>query len=253
VARSIKLTVAYNGTAYAGWQVQPGQPTIQAAIETALLKITGEAIRVTASGRTDAGVHALGQVVSFETDSVLSAAVIRRAVDAETPFDITILNAEDAPPRFHAIRDAIRKRYRYVIQDDRLCDVFARGLAWHIPYKLDVTAMAGAAAGLTGTHDFIGYAASGFQARTTVRTISELSVRRAQGPLLPCIHIEIEADGFLYNMVRNITGTLVDVGRGAKAQSWPAEVLRLKDRNQAGMTAPPDGLFLVNVDYNTTQ
>ncbi len=247
--RSIKLTVAYDGTAYAGWQVQPGQPTVQAAIEAALQKVTGESIRITASGRTDSGVHALAQVVSFETGSRLPADVIRRAVDAETPLDITILAAADAKPRFHAIRDATGKRYRYVIQDGRRCDVFARGYAWHIPYPLKVDAMATAATGLIGTHDFLSYAAAGFQAKTTVRTINELTVTRRQGPLLPCIHLEIHADGFLYNMVRNITGTLVDVGRGAKAESWPAEVLTFKDRNRAGMTAPPDGLFLVSVDY----
>jgi len=249
--RTLKLTLAYDGTAYAGWQVQPGQKTLQGVLEEALEKITGRPVRTMASGRTDAGVHALGQVVSFRTESRLRADVLRRALNAELPEDVAVLEAADAPDGFHAIRDALRKRYRYVIHDGPVRDVFSRRYCWSFGRRLDAQAMDQAAAGLLGTHDFSSFQTSGAPRRSSVRTIREISVRRGRQDQQDLLILEVEADGFLYNMVRAIVGTLVEVGRGAKGQNWPAEVLQAADRRAAGQTAPPRGLFLVGVDYKS--
>jgi len=244
--RSLKLTLAYDGTAYAGWQVQPDHVTIQGVLETALQKITGETIRVTASGRTDAGVHALGQVASLSTDSTLAPAVLLKALNAELPRDVAVRDVCEAPDGFHAIRDARRKCYRYVISDAPIRDVFARGYSWQYTQRLDEVAMQRAAQGLVGTHDFCSFESSGAPRQTTVRTVYRLSVcRRDDGKL----QIEVEADGFLYNMVRAIVGTLVEVGRGAEVDTYPVQVLEAKDRSAGGPTAPAEGLFLVKVDY----
>ncbi|OYV89059.1 MAG: tRNA pseudouridine(38-40) synthase TruA [Planctomycetia bacterium 21-64-5] len=247
--RTIKLTLAYDGTAYAGWQVQPGQRTLQETLEAALATITGETIRVTASGRTDAGVHALGQVVSFDTQLTLSAEVFQRALNAELPDDMAVLDAAEAPPGFHAIRDAVRKRYRYVLHDGPVPDVFRRHYAWHYRQRLDAEVMHRAAQGLLGTHDFRSFETGWPQRTSSVRTIFDLSVRRSLAGDEELIAVEVEADGFLYNMVRAIVGTLVEVGRGSRPEGWPAEVLAAQDRRVAGMTAPPQGLFLLRVEY----
>jgi tRNA pseudouridine38-40 synthase len=248
--RTLKLTLAYDGTAYAGWQVQPGQRTLQETLEAALTNITGTAIRVTASGRTDAGVHALGQVVSFNTESTLPADVIQRALNAELPHDMAVLDAADAPPGFHAIRDAARKRYRYVLDDGPVPDVFRRHYAWHYRQRLDAAAMHRAAQPLLGTHDFRSFESAWPQRTSSVRTVFEISVARGLSGDENLIALEVEADGFLYNMVRAIVGTLVEVGRGSRSESWPAEVLAAQDRRVAGMTAPAHGLFLLRVEYN---
>lgn len=248
--RFLKLTLAYDGTAYAGWQVQPGQPTIQTALEEALQKITGESIRAVASGRTDAGVHAIGQVVSLSTDSQIPAGELQRALNGNTPLDIVVLDVAEAPDGFHAIRDAVSKRYRYVIQDGPLRDVFARNYAWHVvPRPLDLAAMRTAARQLVGTHDFASFEASGSERATSVRTVSDLDLERCEANGFDRIVLEIQADGFLYNMVRNIVGTLVEVGRGAQPPEWVGQVLAAKDRKLAGPTAPPQGLFLLHVEY----
>lgn len=250
--RTLKLTVAYDGTDYAGWQFQIGKPTIQDAIENAIEKVTGRRDRVLASGRTDAGVHALGQVVRVRTDSRLPPDVFLRALNANLPHDIAVLDAVEASADFHPIADAHRKRYRYVIHDGPTRDVFARRYAWHYVYgRLDAEAMQRAAAALLGTHDFSSFESSGAERKTSVRTVSDLSVERGRaGGRENFITLEIEADGFLYNMVRAIVGTLVQVGRGVRPERWPGDVLRMCDRSAAGPTAPPEGLFLLNVEYN---
>ena len=247
--RSLKLTLAYDGTAYAGWQVQPGQPTVQAALETALERITGRQVRAVASGRTDAGVHALGQVVSCAADCRLAVDPLRRALNANLPPDIRVLRVEDAPEGFHAIRSAVAKRYRYVLQDGPLPDVFLRHYSWFVPVRLDEQAMHRAARALVGTHEFSSFQASGGERASSVRTVGELIVRRVGDEPSHKVWVEIEANGFLYHMVRNIVGSLVEVARGSRAEDWLAQVLAAQDRRQAGRTAPARGLFLLRVDY----
>jgi tRNA pseudouridine38-40 synthase len=247
--RTFKLTLAYDGTDFAGWQWQPKQRTVQGELQETLKRITQEQLTCAASGRTDAGVHALGQVVSFDSGTHLSPAALAKALNAELPEDMLVFDVIEAAPRFHAQRHAIRKRYRYVIQDGRLPDLFARKYQWHVYQRLDVEAMKQAAQVLVGTHDFASYQTSGSQRLTTVRTIFDLLVERRQAELTDRVVIEVEADGFLYNMVRNIAGTLVAVGKGKQPVSFPADALAKKDRRAAGMTAPPQGLFLVGVEY----
>ena len=247
--RTIKLILAYDGTAYAGWQVQSGQRTVQETLEAVLAKVTGQTVRVLASGRTDAGVHAWGQVVAFRTESRLAPEVLRRALNAELPRDIAVLEAAEVPEGFHATLDARRKRYRYVIDNGPVRDVFRRRYAWHYPAPLDAAAMDRAARCLAGTHDFSSFQSSGSERKTSVRTVFDARVRRGEGAESGLILIEIEADGFLYKMVRAIVGSLVRIGRGARPESWLAEVLAAGDRRAAGPTAPPHGLFLVDVEY----
>lgn len=247
--RTLKLTLAYDGTAYAGWQLQLHQRTLQGELEAALRRITGEVIRVAVSGRTDAGVHALGQVVSFSCQSEISAETLQRALNAELPRDMAVLEAVDAAPGFHATRDALRKRYRYVIHDGRVPDVFRRQYAWHLYERLDAAAMHRAAQAWRGTHDFASFESRGPQRTTSVRTVFELGVARGGSETPDLVMYEVEADGFLYNMVRAMVGTLVEIGRGQRPERWAADVLAARSRRAAGMTAPPQGLFLLWVQY----
>jgi tRNA pseudouridine38-40 synthase len=247
--RFLKLTLAYDGTAYAGWQVQPDQRTLQGTLEEALRRVTGETIRAVASGRTDAGVHAIGQVVSVATACRLPPGVLRAALNANLPDDMAVCEVAEARPGFHAVRDAIRKRYRYVIQDGPIRDVFSRRFAWQVWQRLDAAAMHRAARTLLGAHDFSSFEASGSRRATSVRTVTDISVQRCRSGHAEHIVVDVEADGFLYNMVRNIVGVLVEVGRGVRTTEWPADVLAAKRRAAAGVTAPAHGLFLVKVDY----
>jgi tRNA pseudouridine38-40 synthase len=248
--RTLRLTLAYDGTDYAGWQVQPDQLSAQEVVERALEKITGSPVRILASGRTDAGVHALGQVASFRTDTRLTTDVLHRALNGELPTDVAVLDVAEAPEGFHPIRDAAHKRYRYTIHDGPVRDVFGRRYSWHYRRHLDADSMHRAAVKLLGTHDFAAFQTSGAPRQSTVRTIFDISVRRGRGGQSDVITLEVEADGFLYNMVRTIVGTLVEVGRGAQSEAWVSEVLASADRRQAGLTAPPQGLFLVSVTYD---
>jgi tRNA pseudouridine38-40 synthase len=256
--RTFRLTLAYDGTHYSGWQVQPGRVTLQGALEQVLHKVTGTEIRVTASGRTDAGVHAFGQVVSFRSETGLSPEVLQKALNAELPHDMAVLEVAIAADDFHAIASAKRKRYRYVLHDAPIRDVFSRHFAWYLHTRLDVSAMHRAAQALTGRHDFCSFETSGSERESSVRTVFELTLVRGgtEGVVAggrpesgDFVLLEIEADGFLYNMVRAIVGTLVEVGQGKRSESWPAEVLAACDRRAAGRTAPPQGLFLVHVKY----
>jgi tRNA pseudouridine38-40 synthase len=249
--RTFKLTLAYDGTAYAGWQSQSNQRTVQDTLEAALTRVTAEVVRVVASGRTDAGVHALGQVVSFPTASELAPDTVQKALNAELPDDIVVLAAVEARAGFHATHDAIRKRYRYTIHDGLVREVLRRLYAWHVRRRLDAEVMHRAAQALAGTHDFRSFESAWPQRTSSVRTIFEIVVARATGAgEEDFVILEVEADGFLYNMVRAIVGTLVEVGRGVRGESWPGDVLAALDRSAAGMTAPPEGLCLLRVDYD---
>jgi tRNA pseudouridine38-40 synthase len=248
--RTLKLTLAYDGTDFAGWQVQPDERTVQGELEQALARVTGATIRTVASGRTDAGVHALGQVVSFDSDSRLSPEDLLRALNACLAADVRIVDAQEAKPGFHAIRDCRGKRYRYVLHDGAVPDVFLRRYAWHVYERLDANAMHVAARSFLGRHDFRSFAARSDMPRGTERTVTAASVRRGEGPERALVRFEVEADGFLHHMVRAMVGTLVEVGRGRREADWPAEVVAARDRRHAGRTAPPQGLFLVEARYD---
>jgi len=246
--RCIRLRLAYDGTDYDGWQSQKSGRGIQNAVEAAAESILQEKVRVLASGRTDAGVHAVGQVAAFRTTTTLSTQVLCKALNAKLPSDITVLSVDEAPANFHPIRDAKQKHYRYLLSDAAMTNVFLRRYVWRYPRPLDCDSMAGAAEVLIGTHDFSAFQGAGSKRATSVRTIRQLRVTRS--PLIPhIITIDVQANGFLYNMMRNIVGSLVDVGRGARSPAWIGEILEGKDRNRAGATAPPHGLFLISVTY----
>ena len=247
--RWLKLTVAYDDTAYAGWQMQPTEPTVQAAIETAWHEITREQLRVTAAGRTDAGVHALGQVVGLATESQLSTADLHRGLNAVLPDDVAVVAVEEAREGFHATHDAIAKTYRYQIHNGRTPDIFNRLYVWHYPQLLDAEKMHAAAQCLLGKHDFSSFESAGSERPNSIRTLTTVAVVRGTGSFADRIVVEVTGDGFLYNMVRAIVGTLAEVGKGSREVAWPAQVLAACDRRAAGQTAPPHGLFLVSVEY----
>jgi len=254
----MKLEIAYDGTRYSGWQRQPDAPSIQETLEKVLLKITGEFSAVTGSGRTDTGVHALKQVAAFSTASPLSPEVFYRALNGFLPDDIRILSVEEVSMSFHPIRDAVSKRYRYLIDDQRPFCPMTRHYCWIYREPLDVPAMQAAAEYLRGEHDFACFQSQGSPRETTVRTISEVTVQRlpASHLLPPMIQIEVEANGFLYNMMRAIVGTLVLFGvngrRGGADPRRMQEIVASRNRSLAGPTAPPHGLYLVKVTYDKT-
>jgi tRNA pseudouridine38-40 synthase len=248
-ARWLKLTLSYDGRAYAGWQVQPDKPTVQGTFQATWQKLTQERVNVTAAGRTDAGVHALGQAVGVATETRLTNEDLHRGLNALLPEDIAVITVEDAPERFHATYDAVGKRYRFVIHNGRAPSVFERHYAWHYPQPLDAGAMHKAGQALVGCHDFSSFESAGSERPDSIRTIHKLAVTRGIGALEHRIVIDVAGDGFLYNMVRTIVGTLVEVGAGKRNTDWPAEVLAARDRRAAAQTAPPHGLFLVSVDY----
>lgn len=247
--RSLKLTIAYEGTGYVGWQLQTNGISVQQVLESAWHAVTGETLRITASGRTDSGVHALAQICSLQTGSGMENRRLVSALNANLPFDIRVLNVEQAPDDFHAIRDATGKTYRYCLQDGSHMDLFRRNFSWRIWTRLEIGMMQQACEHLLGTHDFSGFQTTGSDRLDSIRTVRRLEIDCDERPPFRLINIEIEADGFLYNMVRNIVGSLVLVGRGKCPPSWIADVIASKDRSQAGPTAPPHGLFLVSVDY----
>lgn len=248
--RHLKLTIAYDGTDYVGWQVQPNGVTIQQRLEEAWQKLTGERRRITASGRTDSGVHASGQVCSLETQSEASCFRLMRGVNAHLPDDIAVLKIQNAPTGFHAIADATEKTYRYKIQYGKVCNPLTRNTAWYCPYRFDIEPMIQAAQNLVGEHDFASFQATGSDRESTVRNLTQLDCHATAAHGSQYIDIETTCNGFLYNMVRNIVGTLADVGRGRKKPDWVAAVLSQRDRKIAGQTAPAHGLSLVNVEYS---
>jgi len=244
--RNVKFILSYDGGDFHGWQTQPGFRTVQETLETALQQLTGEAkVRVNASGRTDTGVHAVGQVVNFYSNTPLACDVLVRAVNAHLPPDVVVRDAAAVPESFDANRDAKRKLYRYVIHDGPVPDLFMRRYCCHVKRHLDAAAMARAAAVLRGRHDFHSFETDWPNRMSSVRTITHLALNR----MGDWLWLDVEADGFLYNMVRAIAGTLMNVGRGYWPESQVAAILHAEDRTQAGPTAPAQGLFLMRVTY----
>ena len=243
--RNIKLELSYDGTDFHGWQRQPDRRTVQQVLEEALGQLTGVEPSTNASGRTDAGVHALGQVVHFYTASRHAPAVFVKALNALLPPDVRVLSAWEMPQAFHATLDAKAKLYRYVIDNGPTADPFQRRYSYHVYQRLDADLMHGAAQALRGRHDFHSFETHWPNRTSSVRTIAHIAVTRMND----AVWVEVEADGFLYNMVRAITGTLVLVGNGRWPASRVAQALRAEDRREAGPTAPPQGLFLVRVRY----
>ena len=247
MSHRFKLTISYDGSAYQGWQVQPRGATIQGAIEAALQVMTRKKSRLIASGRTDAGVHALGQVAHFDCPTDLGAQALQRGLNSLLPPDIVIMTCDAVPDTFHARFDAQRKHYRYRILNRPLPMAIGRQYVWQVPPRLDLVAMGAATALLIGRHDF-----SSFQSTGSPRAHAVRQVTRAEFVTQPeeIVHFEIEAGGFLKQMVRNIVGTLVQVGLGRMAAEDVPRILAAKDRRRAGPTAPASGLFLVRVFYN---
>ncbi|MCH2177889.1 MAG: tRNA pseudouridine(38-40) synthase TruA [Mariniblastus sp.] len=244
-----KLIIAYDGAGYSGWQVQSNGVTVQQRLEEAWQEVTGESLRIMASGRTDSGVHAEGQVCSLESRTSLDCETLLRALNATTPDDISILAVEIAADGFHAIRDAIQKTYRYQIQFGRIRDPMQCHCRWFVPNLVDVDALTQAARFLEGEHDFASFQATGSDRKTTIRTVSEIAIHQWHREVFSYLDIEVTANGFLYNMVRNIVGTLVAVGQGRFEPEWTLQVLAKKDRKMAGSTAPSHGLVLASVVY----
>ena len=246
--RTVRLDLAYEGTRYYGFGLQPNRRTIQEVLEEALARSLGERVRVTAAGRTDAGVHASGQVVSFTTRGRLAPPELLRAANAHLPDDVLVHGAADTPPELDARRSALRRHYRYLIWSHRLPSLWWRRWAWHLTDRPDVEAMQAAADRLVGTHDFasfLGHRSQEPAGRTTVRTV-ERAAWWQDGDL---IGFEISANAFLRHMVRGIVGTLIEVGRGKLSQAQFGTILEAGDRRQAGPNAPPHGLILTGVDY----
>lgn len=242
--RNLKLTIQYDGTKYCGWQKQPNSSGIQGTIEYAIYEITKEKVNIIGSGRTDAGVHALGQVANFKTNSNIPAARIPDALNAKLPKDISIIDCQEVSDDFHSRYSATGKIYRYLIYNKPYRSPLYKGISYHVRYDLDIEKMRVEAQSLLGTHEFKGFMSSGSSVKDTVRTIHNISIEES-GDL---IVLEVEGNGFLYNMVRIIVGTLVDIGRGRIDKSLE-EIIASQDRGEAGHTAPAHGLFLKKVHY----
>lgn len=249
--RTLRLCLSYDGAEFYGWQVQPGRPTVQQAVSDAIAAVTGERVVVHGSGRTDAGVHALGQVAHFHLQGRMPAAAMRRALNARLPASIRVLEADEAAAGFHARRNACGKLYRYRIWREEVCPPFLHRYVYHHPYRLDEAAMAAAAPLLQGRHDFRSFAAGSEGGRApagTERTVTRSQLWR-EGPELI---YEVEGEGFLRHMVRNLVGWLLEIGRGTRHADEITAVLAARARSAAGPTAPPQGLYLVRVDYDET-
>ncbi len=243
--RNIKLTLQYDGTHYHGWQSQKNAVTVQETLEKALSSLTGQKPKLIGCSRTDTGVHATRFVCNFKSETKIPADKLPLAINTKLPEDIICLLAEDAANDFNSRYSAKKKCYTYYIQNSRFPDVFKVNYAWHFPYALDLEKMQKAASAFLGEHDFIGFAASGFTVKTTVRTIYSLDVEKV-GDL---IKITVVGNGFLYNMVRIIAGTLAFAGCGKIDAEDMADIIASCDRKRAGITAPPQGLFLTEVYY----
>ena len=258
--RNILLTIQYDGTNFSGWQRQPSVRTVQGEIESVLSKLCAMPVQINGTSRTDAGVHALGQRASFKGDFGIPTERIQRAANnmlaatVGTPkqcSDVRIIKVEEMPEDFHARFDCEGKTYRYVVKHGCEADVFQRNYAYQLGEKLDVEAMQEGAKQIVGTHDFACFQAAGGTPReTTVRTIFDLQILERDEETL---WIEVTGDGFLYNMVRIIVGTLVEIGQGKRAVASVADTIKSADRRNAGHTAPAEGLYLKEIYYDAEQ
>ncbi len=242
----LRLVLEYDGTDFAGWQAQVGRRTVQGALEAAIERVTGARVRVVGAGRTDAGVHAEGQVASVGLATRLAPAELQRALNAVLPRDVAVVRLASAPEGFHARRDAASKLYRYTVWNGRSPSPLRTRRAHWVRAELDLEAMRRAARALEGRHDFAAFQATGSQVGTTVRTLARLEWRGRVGREL---RLEVEGSGFLRHMVRTLAGTLLEVGRGRRRATSMRALLRARDRSRAGPTAPARGLTLVRVRY----
>jgi tRNA pseudouridine38-40 synthase len=241
----VALGIEYDGSSYCGWQFQDGVPTVQDQVEQALSQVADSMVRVVTAGRTDTGVHATGQVIHFDTEAVRSDYSWQRGATRYLPDDICVLWAMQVDESFHARFSAIERHYRYIILNRAVRPAIERNRVTWEYRPLDVDLMRQAAKHLIGRHDFNAYRAVACQAKSPVRELRELSVQRFGDYIV----IEARADGFLHHMIRNIAGVLCSIGAGERAVDWSAEVLDSRDRTVAGVTAPPDGLYLTGVLY----
>jgi len=243
--RNIKLTIAYDGTGYKGWQIQKNGLAIQEEVEKAIYAVFKKNCRVNGASRTDAGVHAKAQIANFKINNAVPSEKIPQALNSFLPGSLAVTRAEDVSPDFHPRFSARSKHYRYSILNVRSRDPFAERYAWRVPYGLNVSLMKKEARVLSGRHDFKAFQARDKRERPSVRRITKISIRKKASSVV----IDIEGDGFLYNMVRNITGTLVEIGRGYFPPGSMRQILTARDRTKAGPTAPAHGLCLMEVRY----
>ena len=243
-----KLVLEYDGAGFSGWQLQPGERTVQLVVEEALATLFREEIRLHASGRTDAGVHAARQVAHFDAELVREPREVKKALNALLPEDVAVVEADPVALDFDARRWSRAKTYRYTWVDREARSPLRRRQSWHVRGPLDVKAMNSAARSLVGKHDFTSFRATGCTADHPIRHLESATVRRYGDE----VHLEVRGTGFLRHMVRILAGTLVEVGLGRKPASWLVQVLFAKDRSAAGRTAPPEGLLLVDVEYGDT-
>lgn len=241
----IKLTLEYDGAAYVGWQRQLNGLSVQEVMERAVHALTGESLRVECAGRTDAGVHALGQVAAFTPTRALPLKAYAKGLNTHLPADVAVVRAEEVPDDFDPRRWASGKRYRYAILNRGVRSPLLRRSRWEVFHPLDAGAMQAGATHLLGRHDFSAFRAADCEAKHPVRELREARVERVGEELF----VELEGTAFLKHMVRNIAGTLVEVGKGKRPPEWVAEVLSSRDRGQAGLTAPAHGLTLVEVRH----
>ena len=244
--RNIKLLIEYDGKDFNGWQKQPNKLNIQGEIEKAIERITGEEVNLMASGRTDAGVHAIGQVANFKTNSNIPIEKFPIALNTNLKKSIIIKSAEEVEERFHSRLNCKRKTYRYIINNSKYGTAIYRNLETHIPMKLNIQKMQEAVKYFEGEHDFKAFKASGTSSKSSVRTIYKAEVIQKENEK---IYIELTGSGFLYNMVRIISGTLVDVGLGKIEPEEIKNIIKSQKRENAGKTLPPQGLYLVKVEY----
>ncbi len=246
--RNIRLTVEYDGTAYSGWQKQPQAPTVQGVLEDRLKLICGHPVDLLVAGRTDAGVHALGQAANFHTSSPLPVKRIHRVLNQLLPHDIRVVKAQEVPATFHATYHALAKLYRYVIRNAKDYTVFDRHTYHHLRLPLDLLAMRRAARHLVGTHDFTSFRGTLGKRANPKRTLMKIEIKKKG----PDVLLEFTGESFLHQMVRILSGTLVYVGTGKIAPGDIPSILKSRDRKKAGPTLPPNGLFMVKVSYPQT-